>query len=218
MLQSLLLFWLLSLVMPTTLHRKTVAPAEWPERTREEIMATAKRLQGHKWVCREKNRQAPCVKASPYKCDFAAADTITGIAYDWGGMDGPEDFDRKLMQGQAAGSHQRHGVTSCTTGIDCSGYVSYCWLGKRPAEKYGTVNIRDYLAVKPRANWFTDMKPGDGFNKPGSHIVLFAEYDATGKPVIYEASGPAGKVRRKVWRWSELQGYYAVQYKNVLEE
>jgi len=195
-----------------------VAQPDLPARTRAEIIATAKRLQEHKWVCREQNLKAPCVTAAPYTSDFAAGATVTGIAYDWGGMDGPERFDSKLAQGQAAGSHQRHGVTNCTTGIDCSGYVSYCWLGKQPPQKYGTINIRDFLAVKPRANWFTDMKPGDGFNKPGSHIVLFAEYDASGKPVVYEASGPAGKVRRKTWNWSQLQGYYAVQYKMVVEE
>jgi hypothetical protein len=84
--------------------------------------------------------------------------------------------------------------------------------------KYGTANIRDYLAVRPRANWFTDMRPGDAFNKPGSHIVLFAEYSADGRPVVYEASGGAGKVVRRTWRWSELQGYYAAEYKMVMNE
>ncbi len=217
MVSILLLFWL-SFLPPSALLRTASAPPELPERTRDEIIATARRLEQHQWICREPNRRAPCVTVAPYNCDFAANATVRGIAYDWGGMDGPEDFDRKLAQGKAAGSHQWHGVTSCTAGTDCSGFVSYCWFGTSPPRKYGTVNVVvDSLAIPLRGNWFTDMKPGDAFNKPGSHIVLFAGYHSDGRPIFYEASGGANKVIRKIWDWSGLQGYYAIEYRRVVD-
>jgi hypothetical protein len=131
-------------------------------------------------------------------------------------MDGPEEFDRKLAEGQAAGSHSNHGITSCTAGIDCSGFVSYCW-GQRPTHDYSTSNIRD-ISGRPKYNWYTEMKPGDALNKPGDHIVLFAGYRDDGGPIVYEASGSAARVIRNDWStWSRFQSYYPVQYKMVIE-
>jgi len=190
--------------------------AALPQLTREQIMATAVKLANHQWVCRPANRVAPCVTAVAYESDWQPNQTVTGIAYDWGGMDDPDMFDRKLAQGQAAGSHSRHGITSCTAGIDCSGFVSYCW-SQPTTHEYSTRNIRD-ISGRARYNWFTDMKAGDAFNKPGDHIVLFAEYSADGRPIVYEANGGAGRVVRKVRTWSSLKDYYPVQYKMVVEE
>jgi hypothetical protein len=216
MLRLWLLCWTAGLLSSSFIHR---APATFPAQSnlsRDQIIATAERLARHTWVCREANRRAPCVTTSPYQSDWDAGQTVTGIAYDWGGMDDPEAFDRKLAQGQAAGSHSRHGVTSCTAGIDCSGFVSYCW-GQRPTHDYSTRNIRD-IAGRPRYNWFSDMKPGDALNKPGDHIVLFAGYRADGNPIVYEASGSAGRVIRNDWStWSRFKSYYPLQYQAVAE-
>lgn len=188
-----------------------------PVLARDQMMATARRLAEHTWVCREVNRRAPCVRSAPYSSDWEANQTVTGIAYDWGGMDGPEAFDRKLAQGLAAGSHSRHGITACTAGIDCSGFISLCW-GQRPTHDYSTRTIRA-IAGRPRYNWYTDMKPGDALNKPGSHIVLFAGYREDGNPVVYEAAGSAGRVIRNDWStWSRFQGYYPLQYRMVAED
>jgi hypothetical protein len=158
-----ILLWLGCLVicLPAQNHQP---PVNLPLITRAEILENARRAAEHRWLCREENTRASCAQSAPYSCDFAAGDSITGIAYDWGGMDDDVEFERKLRRGQAAGSHSRHGVTGCTTGMDCSGFVSYCW---GQIQKYGTTNIRQ-IAGKPRYNWFTDMKPGDVFNKPGS--------------------------------------------------
>ena len=197
---------------------KAPAPpsSDLPSLTRDEIIATAKQLAEHQWVAHADNLAAPCV--SNYTSDWDLDETVTGIAYDWGGMDGPEAFDRKLAQGQAAGSHSKHGVTSCTAGTDCSGYVSFCWGSTR---KYGTSTIEnpdDGLAVRPRYNWFADMLPGDALNKPGSHIVLFAGYRADGNPNVYEAAGGAGRVIYNNWStWARYKKYHAIQYKMVVD-
>lgn len=191
--------------------------ADLPSLTRDEIIAKARYLAEHQWVAREENLRAPCV--DDYTSDWSPNDTVTGIAYDWGGMDDPESFDRKLAAGQAAGSHSRHGVTQCTAGTDCSGYVSFCWGSTR---KYGTSTIENMdngIAVRPRYNWFTDMLPGDALNKPGSHIVLFAGYRADGNPNVYEASGPAGRVIYNDWStWSRYEDYHAIQYRRVIDD
>jgi hypothetical protein len=187
-----------------------------PVLTRDEIMEAAKRLANYQWVCGEANRRAPCVTQSRYASDWQVGQTVTGIPYDWGGMDDPEAFGRKLSQGYAAGSHSQHGVTGCTAGIDCSGYVGYCWGIRDPGQKKGTSTIRS-IAVRPKYNVFTDMQPGDALNKPGSHIVLFAGYRVDGKPIVYEAvSRPYNRVVRNDWSdWSRYAGYYPLQYSRI---
>lgn len=187
--------------------------------SRQEILAIAERIAQHTWICRAENRVAPCVSAAPYKSDWQVNQKVTGIPYDWGGMDGPEEYDRKLAQGKAAGSHSRHGITDCTAGIDCSGFVSRCWGMSRILEKYSTRDIREKIGARPRYNWYADMQPGDALVKPGSHIVLFVRYRADGNPTVYEASGAAGKViLNERCTWSTWQGYYPLEYRSVVKE
>lgn len=188
-----------------------------PPITRQEMITRAKKLAGHRWVCRNANRVAACVTQSPYACDWKADEQVIGLPYDWGGMDDIDRFNRKLLAGQAAGSHKRHGITVCTAGIDCSGFVSYCW-GQPLTHQYSTSTIRT-IGAKPRYNVFTDMKPGDALVKPGVHIVLFAGYRADGNPDVYEASGSKGKVVFNNWSsWSAYKGFYPLQYKMVMED
>lgn len=182
--------------------------------TRDQMLSIARQIANYTWTCREENRVAPCVPGS-YECDFEAGESITGIAYDWGGIDGIIEYQVKLDQGQAAGSHSRHGVTGCTAGIDCSGYISLCW-GQR--SKYGTWTLRE-IGAKPKYNWYTEMKPGDALVKPGSHVVLFVAYKENGNPIVYEASGSHGKVILNDWSpWSRYMSYFPLQYKMVVED
>jgi hypothetical protein len=171
-------------------------------------------LAEHRWVCGKRNLKASCIPDEKYRSRWKADSQFVGIAYDWGGFDGPEDFDRKLAMGHAAGSHSEEGVTECTTGIDCSGFVSYCW-GQQT--KYGTSTI-DAISGRPKYNWFTDMKPGDALVKPGAHIVLFAGYRSDGNPLVYEASGGKSRVLlNNKWTWATLNGYFPIAYKMVAE-
>ncbi len=188
---------------------------ELPPLTRDQIISTARQFAEHRWTCKERNRHAPCVP-SGYSSDWKAQETVTGVPYDWGGMDSPEVFDRKLASGQAAGSHSRHGITDCTAGIDCSGFVCFCW-GQPAVHEFSTQTIRS-ISGRPRYNWYTDMKPGDALNKPGSHVVLFAGYRPDGNPIVFEASGSAGRVILNDWStWSRFKGYYPLQYSRVVQ-
>jgi hypothetical protein len=184
-----------------------------PVTSREEIIATAKRFAEYAWISGEDNLKAACVKN--YQSDWKAGQHVTGVPYDWGGIDSVEAFEQKLAKGFAAGSHSRDGVTNCTAGIDCSGFAAFCW-GLR-SHNYTTRSIRE-IAGKPKYNWFTDMKPGDALNKAGSHIVLFAGYNADGTINIYEASGSAARVVFHKTTWSRLKGYIPLQYKMLADE
>ncbi len=204
------LFFMVALFQFVAPRQIMSQPPKLPRISREEMINAAKRLAEHVWVCRDENRDALCVPGHTYTSDWKAGQLVTGIPYDWGGMDDDERFDAKLSKGQAAGSHQKDGDTDCTAGIDCSGFVSYCW-GQR--EKYSTKNI-GCISVRPRYNWFTDMKPGDALIKPGSHIVLFVEYRSDGNPIVYEASGSKCRVVLNTWgTWSSLNGYYPIEYR-----
>ena len=185
-----------------------------PLKTRAEIIACAKTFVEHKWTCERTNLNASCSRR--YKSDWNAGQQVQGIPYRWGGADSPEMFDKKLAQGLAAGSHSRYGVLSCATGIDCSGFVSFCWGRSRSGHEFGTTNLRT-IGGKPKDNWFTDLKPGDALVKPGSHVVLFAGYNPDGTINIYEASGGAARVIFHRTTWSRFKGYIPLRYKNIDE-
>ncbi len=128
----------------------------------------------------------------------------------------PEDFDRKLAKGSAAGAHSRYGVLSCAAGIDCSGFVTLCWGLSASGHAYSTSNLRE-IAGKPRYNWFTDMKPGDVLNLPGSHVVLFTGYNPDGTINVCEASGSKARVVCHGSTWSRFKRYIPLQYKGIDE-
>ena len=188
--------------------------ARLPLTTRAEIITRAKALAAHSWVCTAANLHASCSRN--YISDWKSGQRVTGIPYGWGHIDGPEIFDQKLAKGLAAGGHERNGVLSCVAGIDCSGFISLCWGLPPTSHAYSTRNLRD-IAGKPKYNWFTDMKPGDVLNKPGSHVVLFTGYNRDGTFNICEAAGSAARVVCHQTTWSRFKGYIPLQYKGIDE-
>jgi len=193
-------------------HAQTGVIARLPLTTRADMIARAKTFAAHAWTCGEPNLHASC--ARNYISDWKPGQRVTGTPYCWGGADSPEGFDQKIAKGLAAGSHSRNGVLSCAAGIDCSGFVCFCW--GLPSHPYGTANLR-MIAGKPKYNWFTDMKPGDALCKAGWHVVLFAGYNPDGTINIYEASGSAARVVFHKITWSRLKGYIPLQYKAIDE-
>lgn len=174
---------------------------------RDTVMQIAKSYAEHRWICTSANTRASC--SSSYRSDYSPG-TYTGVPYDWGGYKTLQEFDNEIKQGYGAGSHSKDGVLWCTTGVDCSGYVSKCWQEKR----YTTSNISEISYVIDK----NSVKRGDIFNKAGSHVVLFSHFDSSGKPIFYEASGSASKVRlNTTGGWSFLNGYTARRYKNITE-
>jgi hypothetical protein len=196
-----------------------------PPLKRSEIIALANVLASHAWKVSADNLKAACktgpkYKGKPYHSDYAAGQEVVGIAYDWGGMDDPSAFGARLKKGFAAGSHQWHECNSCgvcTTGMDCSGFVSYVW-GQRTT-KYSTNSIKALTGALPAGfDKYRDLRPGDTLNKPGSHIVLFDGYDTDGKPFVYEAAGaPVSRVLRQKRSWAGLNGFSPMRYANLVD-
>jgi len=186
--------------------------AHLPHATRAEIMARAEKLAKHTWVCGAPNLRAACSKK--YLSDWKSGQRVTGIPYCWGGIDGPEAFDRKLADGLAAGAHSRFGVLKCAAGIDCSGFVMLSWGLSSSGHAYSTSNLRE-IAGKPKYNVFADMKPGDVLNKPGSHVVLFTGYNPDGTISVCEASSSQARVVCRKATWSRFKGYISLQYKGI---
>lgn len=205
---------LLGLMIVPSDADQTRVIAQLPLTTRAAILARAHTLADHSWVCGDSNLRASCAKK--YQSDWKPGQRVTGIPYRWGGTDGNEEFDRKLKQGLAAGSHSRYGVLSCAAGIDCSGFVMFCWGLSSHGHSYSTSNLRD-IAGKPKYNWFSDMKPGDVLNKAGSHVVLFAGYHPDGTIDVCEASGSKARVVCHRTTWSRFKGYIPLQYKAIDE-
>jgi hypothetical protein len=170
------------------------------------MLAVAKRMAEHKWVCRPANRKAPC--STKYRSRFKDNEDVTGVAYDWGGMDNVEAFDKEIANAQAAGSHQEEGVTSCTAGVDCSGLLSLAW-GQR--KKFGTATIHE-IAANVVLDRQKDLKLGDALNKPGSHVVMFVSYHPDGTISVYESAGSASRVILSRSTWDRYQGYVPVRY------
>ena len=204
----------LVLVLGSMCQPQTTAIARLPHTTRAEIVARARKLADHGWMCGAPNLNASCSRK--YRSDWKAGERITGIPYRWGGSDGIEEFDRKLAEGLAAGAHSRYGVLSCAAGIDCSGFVTRSWGLTSSGHAYSTSNLRD-IAGKPKYNWFTDMKPGDVLNRPGSHVVLFTGYNPNGTINVCEASGSKARVVCHATTWSRFVGYVPLQYKGIDE-
>jgi len=204
----------LSVLTAVLVCAQTTVIARLPRTSRAEILARARKLAEHGWVCNASNLNASC--SHRYRSDWKAGQHITGLPYRWGGADTVEEFDKKIAQGLAAGAHSQFGVLSCAAGVDCSGFVTQCWGLAGSGHAYSTSNLRD-IAGEPKYNWFSDMRPGDALNLAGSHVVLFTGYNHDGTINVCEASGSKARVVCHATTWSRFKGYRPLQYKGIDE-
>ena len=103
--------------------------------TRTEVIERAKDFAFYPWRATAANLTAAC--HANYVSAYVEGDFM-GVAYDWGGFDSLFQFSEPIRAGQAAGSEAGGLVSSCTTGVDCSGFVSRTW---KTTSKYGTATI-----------------------------------------------------------------------------
>jgi hypothetical protein len=169
---------------------------------RDDVLADAARYAEHTWEMRAANQKGACQGA--YQSDHALGQQ-SGVPYAWGGWMDLAEFDRRIAEGQGAGSHSSDGILSCVAGVDCSGFVSQVW---RLKQRQSTSTLNG--VTKPIT--LDELRPGDALNKAGKHVVLFAGTTPEGKPIIYEASGSASRVRLATPSWSYLNGYQPIRY------
>ncbi|MEM6631830.1 MAG: hypothetical protein AAF694_19295 [Bacteroidota bacterium] len=180
----------------------------------EKILEMAKIFEEHEWTFEEDFIDSCESKLS----FFRKGGTYKGVAYKWGGLDGTEDFMTHLIGGKKPGSYSNEGVISCATGIDCSGFIGYCW--GITDKKYGTSTIHQISETLEDSTFQmeTDMQRGDALNLAGKHIVLFDTLAGNGNAIIYEATGGRiRKVRRieREWKYFKDKGYKAIRFKKL---
>jgi hypothetical protein len=174
---------------------------------RDEVLAAAAQFAEHAWEMGAANQKGSC--QGNYQSDHALGKQV-GVPYAWGGWMDLAEFDRRIAQGQGAGSHSSDGILACVAGVDCSGFVSQVWRLKQ-RQSTSTLNA----VTKPIT--LDQLRPGDALNKAGKHVVLFAGTTPEGKPIIYEASGSASRVRLATPSWSYLNGYQPIRYPGLEE-
>jgi MYXO-CTERM domain-containing protein len=172
--------------------------------SRTEVIDRAKAYVFYPWRATQANLVAAC--HANYTSDFVVGDFV-GVAYDWGGFDSLFDFSRKLGQGQGAGSPAGGLVSSCTTGVDCSGFVSRTW---KTSTKYGTSTIHE-VSSQITTN---SLLAGDALNDAGNHVTLFSHLLGNGQPYMYEAAGFNARINT-FGGWSYVNGYIPRRFNTI---
>jgi len=172
--------------------------------TRDQVMTLARAYVHHPWRCTSANTTASC--AAGYASVFTPGDYL-GVPYDWGGNDTLFGFDQKIVQGYGAGTRPSDGVLSCTTGVDCSGYVSRCW---GETTKYGTYTLENISTAITQSQ----LLAGDAMNLAGTHVVLYSHKLPSGEPVWYEA-GVFVTEMDTAGGWSKVSGYTPRRYNSI---
>ncbi len=142
---------------------------------------------------------------------------VRGVPYCWGCHGSLAQFSAKLERGVMAGNIcTRNNPRSDVAGVDCSAFVSAAW---GLATHYTTAVIP---TIASRIDNAWDLRPGDAFNKPRSHVMLFLRFTPDRKVEVMEASPGAcnGRVCRNVYPLSSLlaRGYTPVRFRTLAND
>ncbi|MBW2458329.1 MAG: hypothetical protein JRI68_27750 [Deltaproteobacteria bacterium] len=162
--------------------------------SRDEVMVRAKAFAFHPWTCTSANLTASC--DGGYHSVYVTGDYM-GLPYDWGGYMTKFQFDQQIASGHGAGSYPDDGVLSCTSGLDCSGFVSKAW----GVGHFTTSSLHQTSSSISQSA----MLPGDAFNESGYHVTLYSHTLGNGDPVMYEAVGYNTHLSMPGWSW--VNGY-----------
>lgn len=184
-----------------------------PSISRSSVMRDAKAYHSSfTWSCSNKNLAALTNWKKPRY--IKGAGTYSYMPYCWGGFSTTAQYKTAMNNSGRVGNINtpKSGHVANTYGLDCSGYVSRCWL--QPT-KYGTATIGT-ICNKISYN---ALRTADALNKSGSHIVLFDYSDAAGNYTLYEATtlnqyDRVAHTSRSVKNLSS-GGYVALSYKGV---
>lgn len=206
--------------------------------TRAECMAIAETYRTHRWQPTTANilhgPDADGIQVDTPDIGYRKKGTFPGwwvpgqvnegIPYQWGGFATPQEFDRDIASGKAAGDiyteEKRRlldaAVSRHATGIDCSGFISRCW---RLPRSYSTRQLEGLC--KMVSSW-QDLRPGDILNIWNKHALLFAGWaDENHERIIaYEIGAPPHwlVVRHSInLIWLAEQGYSALRYEGMRE-
>jgi len=174
--------------------------------SRQEIVDGAPAFEDHAWTCGSENLTASCADGSWVPAVSSTGPQL-GLPYCWGGWVTIDQFDQQIADGYGAGSMPYGLFLGCTTGVDCSGYVSQLW--QHPV-KLGTATIPN-VSVEIDT---TEMLPGDVFNAAGSHVIMYLGEEPNGEVLVTESttSSACMGVCRRARSWSVFSGYVPRAY------
>ncbi len=142
---------------------------------------------------------------------------VRGIPYCWGCHGSLHQIRAKMQGGMMAGNVcTRNAPRRDVIGVDCSAFVSATW---GLATHFTTMAIP---SISKRLDNPWDLLPGDAFNKPGSHVMLFVRFTADRKAEVIEASPGAcnGRVCRNIYPLASVlaRGYAPVRFRGLANE
>ena len=142
---------------------------------------------------------------------------VRGIPYCWGCHGALGQIRAKIAGGVMAGNVcTRNAPRRDVIGVDCSAFVSATW---GLATHFTTMAIP---SITKRVENPFDLLPGDAFNKPGSHVMLFLRFTADRKAEVIEASPGScnGRVCRNIYPLASVlaRGYAPVRFRGLANE
>ena len=140
---------------------------------------------------------------------------VVGIPYCWGCSGNLPKIASLIQRGELAGNVcTRDNPRRDVAGVDCSAFVSAAW---GLSTHFTTLAIPSIARPVPNV-W--DMLPGDVFDKPGSHVMLFMRFTRDRKAEVLESStgGCNGKVCHNIYPVGSLlaRGYRPMRYRALM--
>ncbi|MGB5737563.1 MAG: hypothetical protein WBM40_24300, partial [Thiohalocapsa sp.] len=156
----------------------------------------------------------------PKRLNGKLGETVTAAPYKWGGYPSLDSIKSKLAQGVVAGDictcrskSRGYCISSGTTGVDCSGFVS-----KSLEEKYHTTSAMS--AITKPLDGLRSLKKGDILNRAGRHVRLVAEEAPASGPLVIktiESAVSCGGVCEVRYTAAQLAKYKPLRYRFVEE-
>jgi len=131
------------------------------------------------------------------------------VPYKWGGFNTIDGFLDGISTGKFSGDKATEDVSSYAVGVDCSGFVSRCWM---LSSHYSTRMMDDYI-TQPYESW-EQTQPGDACHKVG-HVRLIVAHNPDGSLDMVEAAGFNWRVSYTNFRYSQITDYTPRYYINM---
>ena len=185
--------------------------------TRDQSIANTNPFRDVRWTMSSRNVTNRCystawVRTPPH----AVGATVTGMAYNWGGFTGVQEFRNGIAGTVYAGNictssqGNPYGLRPNTAGIDCSGLISRAWA---LSSKLGTYQVSQVTV--PVRDGYTRMRPGDVFVKSGVHVAMLVEKTSNGPRVVEATGSPYYRVVNRVASLSYFSGYEVRRYPSL---
>jgi hypothetical protein len=202
--------------------------------TRAESLKIAESFIQHRWQASAKNvrhgKDSEGIEVHTPDRDGGHGNPLTecwapgteniGVAYKWGGNDGPKSFSAGIRAGKAAGDvytqeKRRRGdkaVSADAVGIDCSGFINHCW---KLVARYSTYSLP---SICQKLSSPAVLEPADIMNQPNGHVLLFVKWlDAEKKRAVFYEAAPFSKTLASERDVDEMTaaGYQPLRYRHI---